>query len=97
MRATLILLYAMIGIFIDGLSIMLLTLPVLFPVFLTIGYEPECTDILLVLLIQIGALMPPMRLNLFAFQSARAEAYNRTILAALHSATPPARQSDRIR
>ncbi len=65
----LILLYAVIGMFIDGLSIMLLTVPVLFPVFLTMGYDPIWMGILLVLLIELGALTPPMGLNLFAVQS----------------------------
>ncbi|WP_108660029.1 TRAP transporter large permease [Acuticoccus kandeliae] len=65
----LLVLYAVIGMFIDGLSIMLLTVPVLFPVFQAMGYDPVWMGVVLVLLIELGALTPPMGLNLFAVQS----------------------------
>lgn len=65
----LIVLYAVIGMLIDGLSIMLLTVPVLFPVFLAMGYDVVWMGVLIVLLIELGALTPPMGLNLFAVQS----------------------------
>ncbi|MCF3935481.1 TRAP transporter large permease subunit [Acuticoccus sp. M5D2P5] len=65
----LIVLYAIIGMLIDGLSIMLLTVPVLFPVFLAMGYDVVWMGVILVLLIELGALTPPMGLNLFAIQS----------------------------
>ena len=65
----LIVLYAVIGMLIDGLSIMLLTVPVLFPVFVAMGYDIVWMGVLIVLLIELGALTPPMGLNLFAIQS----------------------------
>ncbi|MBU1314813.1 MAG: TRAP transporter large permease subunit [Alphaproteobacteria bacterium] len=64
-----ILVYGVIGMFIDGLSIMLLTVPVLFPVFQVMGYDPIWVGVVLVMLIELGALTPPMGLNLFAVQS----------------------------
>lgn len=64
-----ILIYAVIGMFIDGLSIMLLTVPVLFPVFQVMGYDPIWMGVVLIMLIELGALTPPMGLNLFAIQS----------------------------
>lgn len=64
-----ILMYGIIGMFIDGLSIMLLTVPVLFPVFQVMGYDPVWMGVVLVMLIELGALTPPMGLNLFAIQS----------------------------
>lgn len=64
-----ILIYGVIGMFIDGLSIMLLTVPVLFPVFQVMGYDPVWMGVILVMLIELGALTPPMGLNLFAIQS----------------------------
>lgn len=65
----LVTIYVAIGMFIDGLSIMLLTVPVLFPVFQVMGYDPVWMGVVLVLLIELGALTPPMGLNLFAVQS----------------------------
>lgn len=65
----LIAIYVVVGMFIDGLSIMLLTVPVLFPVFEVMGYDAVWIGIVLILLIELGALTPPMGLNLFAVQS----------------------------
>lgn len=65
----LIALYAIIGMLIDGLSIMLLTVPVFYPVFVAMGYDIVWMGVLIVLLIELGALTPPMGLNLFAVQS----------------------------
>lgn len=65
----LIAIYVVIGMFIDGLSIMLLTVPVLFPVFEVMGYDAVWIGVVLVLLIELGALTPPMGLNLMAVQS----------------------------
>lgn len=65
----LIVIYVAVGMFIDGLSIMLLTVPVLFPVFEVMGYDAVWMGVVLVLLIELGALTPPMGLNLFAVQS----------------------------
>ncbi|MDR9437983.1 MAG: TRAP transporter large permease subunit [Halomonas sp.] len=65
----LIAIYVVIGMFIDGLSIMLLTVPVLFPVFEVMGYDAVWMGVVLVLLIELGALTPPMGLNLLAVQS----------------------------
>ncbi len=64
-----ILIYGVIGMFIDGLSIMLLTVPVLFPVFQVMGFDPVWVGVVLIVLIELGALTPPMGLNLFAVQS----------------------------
>jgi tripartite ATP-independent transporter DctM subunit len=64
-----IVIYGVIGMFIDGLSIMLLTVPVLFPVFQVMGYDPIWMGVVLIMLIELGALTPPMGLNLFAVQS----------------------------
>lgn len=61
--------YLVIGMFIDGLSIMLLTVPLLYPSLATLGFNGVWVGIILVVFIELGALTPPMGLNLFAIQS----------------------------
>ncbi len=61
--------YLVIGMFIDGLSIMLLTVPLLYPSLATLGFDGVWVGIILVVFIELGALTPPMGLNLFAVQS----------------------------
>ena len=65
----LFLIYLVVGMFIDGLSIMLLTVPLLYPSFLALGFDPVWVGVIIVVFIELGALTPPMGLNLFAIQS----------------------------
>ncbi len=65
----LMLIYLVIGMFIDGLSIMLLTVPLLYPSLSTLGFNGVWVGVILVVFIELGALTPPMGLNLFAVQS----------------------------
>lgn len=65
----LLLIYLVVGMFIDGLSIMLLTVPLLYPSFLAVGFDPVWVGVIIVVFIELGALTPPMGLNLFAIQS----------------------------
>lgn len=61
--------YALLGMFIDGLSIMLLTVPVLYPGLVGLGFDGVWLGVIIIVLIELGALTPPMGLNLFAIQS----------------------------
>lgn len=61
--------YLVVGMFIDGLSIMLLTVPLLYPSFVAMGYDPVWVGVIIVIFIELGALTPPMGLNLFAIQA----------------------------
>jgi len=61
--------YLVVGMFIDGLSIMLLTVPLLYPSFIAVGFDPIWVGVIIVIFIELGALTPPMGLNLFAIQS----------------------------
>jgi tripartite ATP-independent transporter DctM subunit len=65
----LVVLYTILGMFIDGISMMLLTVPVLFPAILAAGFDLVWFGIIMVVLIELGQLTPPMGLNLFAVQS----------------------------
>ena len=65
----LVMLYTVLGMFIDGISMMLLTIPVLFPAILAAGFDLVWFGIVMVVLIELGQLTPPMGLNLFAVQS----------------------------
>jgi C4-dicarboxylate transporter DctM subunit len=65
----LVVLYTVLGMFIDGISMMLLTVPVLFPAIVGAGFDLVWFGIVMVVLMELGQLTPPMGLNLFAIQS----------------------------
>ena len=69
MFCLLLAIYAVIGMFIDGLSIMLLTVPLLYPTLMALGFNGVWVGVILVVFIELGALTPPMGLNLFAISS----------------------------
>jgi tripartite ATP-independent transporter DctM subunit len=62
------LLYVILGCFIDGISAMVLTLPVILPIIVGLGYDPIWFGVVLVVLCEIGMITPPMGLNLFVIQ-----------------------------
>lgn len=64
-----VLVYVVLGMLIEGVSMMLVTIPVLFPSIVAMGFDPIWFGVILVIFIEIGALTPPMGLNLFAIHS----------------------------
>ena len=61
-------LYLVLGCFFDGISMMLLTLPLIFPVVTAAGFNPIWFGIALTILIELGQITPPMGLNLFVIK-----------------------------
>jgi C4-dicarboxylate transporter, DctM subunit len=62
-------LYIILGDFIDGISMMLLTLPLLYPIVVAAGFDPIVFGVMLVLFIELGQITPPVGLNLFVIHS----------------------------
>ena len=58
--------YLILGCFIDGVSMLLLTLPVVFPIVTTIGFNPIIFGLLVTKAVEIGCITPPVGLNAFA-------------------------------
>ena len=58
--------YLILGCFLDGVSMMVLTLPVLYPTIYEMGFDPIWFGVILTILIELGQITPPMGLNLFA-------------------------------
>jgi len=58
-------LYIFLGCIIDGVSMMVLTLPILYPIIIAAGFDPIWFGIALVILIELGNVTPPVGLNMF--------------------------------
>jgi C4-dicarboxylate transporter DctM subunit len=59
-------LYIVLGCFLDTTSMMVVTLPFLYPVVVALGIDPIWFGIILVKLIEISVVTPPVGINLFA-------------------------------
>jgi C4-dicarboxylate transporter, DctM subunit len=60
-----VLLYLFLGMFIEMISAMFLTLPILFPAIIALGYDPIWFGVLLVFLVEVALVTPPFGLSLF--------------------------------
>jgi len=62
--------YVLLGMFMDPIGIMLLTLPVVVPIVDAIGYDLVWFGIVLVKLLEVGMITPPVGLNVFVLKAA---------------------------
>ena len=67
--ALLVLVYVVLGMFLDGVSMVLLTLPVALPMVTAAGFDPIWFGIFLIVVIEMGAISPPVGFNLFVLQN----------------------------
>jgi len=59
-----VLIYVMFGCVFDGLSLMIMTLPIVFPLLTGLGFDPIWVGVMITILIEIGQVTPPVGLNL---------------------------------
>lgn len=65
MLAVVVLVYLLLGMVFDGLSMMVMTLPVVFPLMTGLGFDPVWLGVVVTMMIEIGMLTPPVGMNLF--------------------------------
>jgi C4-dicarboxylate transporter DctM subunit len=63
--ALIILVYFIGGCFIDALALIMLTVPIFYPVVMTLGYDPIWFGVITVLITQIGVITPPVGINVY--------------------------------
>lgn len=67
--ALLLLFYVVLGMFLDGTSIIVLTLPIALPLVVAAGYDAIWFGIFLVVVVEMAQITPPVGFNLFVIQS----------------------------
>ena len=63
--------YLILGCFMETLSMMITTIPIVAPVMFGLGFDPLWFGVVLVILIEMALITPPVGLNLFVVQSLR--------------------------
>ncbi|MDF2463644.1 MAG: rane protein [Ramlibacter sp.] len=63
-----LLVYLVLGMFLDSISMLVLTLPVVFPLATSLGFDPVWLGIILVIMAEVGLITPPVGMNLFVLQ-----------------------------
>lgn len=66
-----VLIYIVLGFFIETLSLMVVTIPIIVPLIVAQGYDPIWFGILMIVSIEMALITPPVGLNLYVVQGAR--------------------------
>jgi TRAP-type C4-dicarboxylate transport system permease large subunit len=61
--------YVVLGTAMEELSMILLTVPLFFPVVTALGFDPIWFGIIVVIVVQIGLISPPVGMNIFVVKS----------------------------
>ena len=77
--AAIMVIYIVLGTAMEELSMILLTLPVFFPIIVKLGFDPVWFGILIVVVVEIGLISPPVGMNLFVLSTLLPEVPTRTV------------------
>lgn len=67
--AIIIVLYIVMGCFLEGIGMVLITVPVFLPVVTGFGFDPIWFGVLVTILVELGLLTPPVGMNLFIIKA----------------------------
>lgn len=61
--------YIIMGCFLEGIGMVLITVPVFLPLVMHFGYDPIWFSIIVVIVVEVGLIHPPVGMNLFVIQA----------------------------
>ena len=61
--------YIVLGMFMDALSMLVITIPIVYPVILSLGYDPIWFGVIAVIVIEMGMITPPVGINVFVVKA----------------------------
>jgi len=71
MLLVVVIFYVILGCFMETLSMMIVTIPIVAPIMVGLGYDPIWLGIVIVVLVETALITPPVGMNLFVVQSLR--------------------------
>ena len=66
--AVILLIYLVLGCFLDALAMILLTVPIFFPIVSSLGHDPVWFGIIVVMVVELGLITPPVGMNIFVIK-----------------------------
>lgn len=64
-----LLLYFVLGMFMDSIAMLVITVPVVYPIILALGIDPVWFGIVTVLTVELGLITPPVGMNVFVIKA----------------------------
>jgi C4-dicarboxylate transporter, DctM subunit len=63
-----VVMYFLLGCLLDSLAMILLTIPIVFPIVSALGYDPVWFGIIIVIVVELGLITPPIGMNVFVIK-----------------------------
>jgi C4-dicarboxylate transporter, DctM subunit len=63
------LMYLVLGCLMDALAMIILTIPIIFPVIKQLGFDPIWFGVIIVMTVELGLIHPPVGMNMFVIKS----------------------------
>ena len=73
------LMYLVLGCLMDALAMIILTVPIIFPVIVALGFDPIWFGVIIVMTVELGLIHPPVGMNIFVIKSVIEDAKISTI------------------
>jgi C4-dicarboxylate transporter, DctM subunit len=67
--ALIMLMYLVLGCLMDAMAMIILTVPIIFPVIRTLGFDPIWFGVIIVMTVELGLIHPPVGMNVFVIKS----------------------------
>ena len=67
--ALIMLMYLVLGCLMDAMAMIILTVPIIFPVITELGFDPIWFGIIIVMTVELGLIHPPVGMNVFVIKS----------------------------
>jgi tripartite ATP-independent transporter DctM subunit len=77
--ALIMLMYLLLGCLMDALAMIILTIPIIFPLVTSLGFDPIWFGVIIVMTVELGLIHPPMGMNIFVIKSVVEDAKISTI------------------
>jgi C4-dicarboxylate transporter, DctM subunit len=77
--ALIMLMYLVLGCLMDALAMIILTVPIIFPIITQLGFDPIWFGVIIVMTVELGLIHPPVGMNIFVIKSVVEDAKISTI------------------
>ena len=67
--ALIMLMYLVLGCLMDAMAMIILTIPIIFPVITHLGFDPVWFGVIIVMTVELGLIHPPVGMNVFVIKS----------------------------
>jgi tripartite ATP-independent transporter DctM subunit len=79
--ALILLMYLVLGCLMDAMAMIILTVPIVFPVVTALGFDPIWFGVIIVMTVELGLIHPPVGMNVFVIKSVIKDVNMSTIFA----------------